>query len=434
MTLDDRLPASTQTEQYNYFQQHDLTLVLADDAAEVESNNRSDEGLVVPNALGHPLKCSGGNIPSPIEPTDRAAPLKETTMLIGNPFRPGEHWGSGRAYRSVLPGGQLTVSPDWDVSGPKGVMMKPVDHRPHQMGPGVGCPSEVAPGVYEVDFDSFDPHVGLVLPTWQKQRKKSPQLMKPRLTVLERETPKLFNAASFLIWSTGKHFNTLITVSAKELGFTDNAEFMKLMPVWHKEMARWMMNGTDRFRRRASRKCLPEASQQHYWISVAEHARDKGFHVHVLCVLPKGLKKAFVAKAWDWWGRRAKQVPAKAALDFECRWPTEQRTQYARHVHLLRYVLKTTADVSVLDRNGRQWSLRRAVWAKPNDCTPVLVTVPQLAGICRALNSKAQQDEGFESCFDQRDFSFIYENWEYGMWQARIEQKRMGLLLKSLVI
>ena len=355
-------------------------------------------------------------------------------MMNANPFRPGEHWGSGRPYRSVSPGGQLTISPDREVSGPKVVVMKPVDDRTHQMGQSDGGHFEVGPGVYEVDFDSFDPHVGLVLPKRQKQRKKSLQPMKSRPTELERETPKLFNAASFLIWSTGKHFNTLVTVSAKELGFTDNAEFMKLMPVWHKEMARWMMNGTDRYRRRASRKCSPEASQPHYWISVAEHARDKGFHVHVLCVLPKGLKKAFVAKAWDWWVRHAKQVPTKAALHFECRWPTLQRAQYARHVYLLRYLLKTTADVPVLDRHGRQWSLRRAVWAKPNDCTKVLVTVPQLAGICRALNSKAQQDEGFESSFDQRDFSFVYGNWEYGMWEDRMEQERMGLLLKSLLI
>ena len=352
-------------------------------------------------------------------------------MMNANPFRPGEHWGGGRLHRSVLPGGQLTISPDWDVSGPKVVVMKPVDSRAHRMGQSDEGHFEVGPGVYEVDFDNFGPCVGL-LP--KRKRKKSPQPLKPRLTVLERETPKLFNAASFLIWSTGKHFNTMITVSAKELGFSDHAEFMKLMPVWHKEMARWMMNGTDRFRRRASRKCLPEASQPHYWISVAEYARDQGFHVHVLCVLPKGLKKAFVAKAWDWWVRHAKQVPTKAALDFECRWPTKQRTQYARHVSLLRYVLKTTADVPVLDREGRQWSLRRVVWAKPNDCTPVWVMVPQLAGICRALNSKVQQDEAFESSFDQLDFSFVFGNWEYGMWQARMEQERMGLLLKSLLI
>ena len=120
-------------------------------------------------------------------------------MMNANPFRPGEQWGGGKLHRSVLLGGQLTISPDWEVSGPKVVVMKPVDDRTHQMGQSDEGHFEVGPGVYEVDFDSFDPHVGLVLPTWQKQWKKSPQPMKPRPTELERETPKLFNAASFLI-------------------------------------------------------------------------------------------------------------------------------------------------------------------------------------------------------------------------------------------
>ena len=292
------------------------------------------------------------------------------------------------------------------------------------------APFEVAPGVYEVDFESFDPSVGLR----PKQKKSYQQLIEPRRTVLTEQTPRLFNAASFLIWSTGKHFNTMITLCAGELGCSDNAEFMTRLPDWHKDLARWMNNGTDRFRRRASRKCVPETSQPHYWISVAEYARNKGFHVHVLCVLPKGLKEAFVAKAWDWWGRHAKQVPTKAALDFKCKWPKDQRTQFALHVHLLRYVLKTTADLPVLDRHGRQWSLRRVVWAKPNDCTPALVTVPQLTGICRALSAKAQADQGFVSEFDERNFEFLYRNWEYGMWKARMEQKQMGQFLNSLLI
>lgn len=429
MTLDDRLLPNKIHEQPSEFERHDLTMVVPDDADEVDPDVGPDEGPEVPNAPDHPVKCSGGNILPHIEPAVRVAPTKEKSMVNANPFRPGEYWGGGRPQRAMLPGGRTTISPAWEVSGPKIVVMRTVDSRVHSGELVPAAPLKAFPGVYEVDFDNFDPCVGLL-----PKRKKSPQPMKPRLTVLEEETPKLFRAASFLIWSTGKHFNTMITLSAKELGFSDNAEFMKLMPIWHKEMARWMNNGTDRFRRRASRKCSPEASQPHYWISVAEYARDRGFHVHVLCVLPKGLKKAFAAKAWDWWGRHAKQVPTKAALDFKCKWPKDQRTQYARHVHLLRYVLKTTADVPVLDRYGRQWSLRRVVWAKPNDCTPVLVTVPQLAGICRALSAKAQENEEFFSDFDRRDFSFVYQNWEYGRWEVRMEEKRMGQLLNSLMI
>jgi hypothetical protein len=400
MTLDDRLPAPTQTEQYNDFQQRDLTLVLSDDAGEVGPDVGSDEALEVPIAPGHPLKCSRGNIPSPIEPAIRAAPLKETKMLNGNPFRPGEYWNTA-PHRSVLPGGQLTISPDWEVSGPKVEVMQPVTPEPER---------------------AYLP-MPVVLPC----RMKVKQYVDGRVhrEGLGDEARKLYNAMSFKVLRDGRGFNTFVTVTAWYLGLTRHAEFGELISVMNKAIAGWLKARP----KRTARFHLTEEVEHSYIYVLERSGYEHGLHFHLLCSIPPSVRKEFRTFLADWWEAQAGlDVPTNAVhvQGFDGGGPVGH---YVRQSIKFRYIMKTIRPgVVCFDQESRQryaiefmkpW-FRRGV--RP-DLLPIRTR--QLYGISRDLDVQARKVWGEEvgwtylSKADQGRFDELYNGSEVAAWQAR---------------
>lgn len=58
----------------------------------------------------------GANDPAPREPAFSVGNSTQTSILNANPFRRGEFWTSS-ASQSLLPGGQMIIGADWQVSG-----------------------------------------------------------------------------------------------------------------------------------------------------------------------------------------------------------------------------------------------------------------------------------------------------------------------------
>lgn len=310
-------------------------------------------------------------------------------------------------------------------------------------------------GIQEVDFETYNPPPAergmgcgdaLQTPVWTEfgilPSKPLKQETRPRLTVLTNETWKLYNAMSFLTWQTGLCFNASITLSAGGLGFTNHAEFVKLLPAWHKEMNRCLFDGTEKERkrqdeghmhRRISRRMRQVVSHPHYWMSVVEYARNQGLHVHVLCVVPKSAQAAFVDKTWAWWRKKSPGDVQPNGIAFPTRNPTGPQRQYGLQVKLFRYIVKTTEEgLTTQDREGEIWTARQIFRPEPNDCTPVLVEVPQLTQISHRLNRGAQRAAGFQSKFDLGYLGDVYSGWEIGDRARREEERKAMALLKSL--
>ncbi|MDY8108861.1 hypothetical protein U0C82_06845 [Fulvimarina sp. 2208YS6-2-32] len=327
------------------------------------------------------------------------------------------------------------------------------DDRMEVPGP---MPLEVAPGVFEVDFDAYDPpkppsmiwdpetNCGSPFgPVLDVLPSKSPLPgVRPRWTVLKNETWKLYNALSFLTWQSGLCFNASITLTAGALGFTNHAEFLRIMPDWHKEMNRCLFDGDEkerkrqaegRTRNRISRRMGQRVSHPHYWIAVVEYARDQGLHAHVLCVVPRSVQAAFEEKTWEWWRKKSPGDVQPNGIAFPKRHPNGPQRQYGLQVRLFRYITKTTGEgLTAPDHEGKVWTARQIFRPDPNDCTPVIVKVPQLAQISHRLNRGAQRAAGFQSKFDLGNFDEVYSGWEIGARARREEERKTMTLLDSL--
>lgn len=312
------------------------------------------------------------------------------------------------------------------------------------------------PGVWEVDFDTYNPPAspsavreinigrgspfGPVLDVLPSQPPKP--VIRPRWTVLKNETWKLYNAMSFLTWQTGLCFNANITLTAGALGFTNHAEFVKLLPDWHKEMNRCLFDGQEKERKRQeagwtrqrrSRRGDQIVSHPHYWMSVVEYARDHGLHVHALCVVPRSVQAAFEEKTWAWWQKKSPGEVKPNGIAFPKRHATGPKRQYDLQVELFRYIVKTTAEgLTRQDHEGKVWEARKIFRPYPNDCTPALVEVPQLAHISHRLNDGAQRAAGFRSKYDLGYLDEVYSGWEIGACAKRGKEREVNSLLASL--
>lgn len=316
--------------------------------------------------------------------------------------------------------------------------------------------STTLPAPVEVDFDTYDPPAppsvvwdaavncgspfGPVLDVLPNKPPKD--LIRPRPTVLRNETWKLYNAMSFLTWQTDLCFNASITLAAEALGFANHAEFVSLMPEWHKEMNRSLFDGDEKERKRQeegqtrqriSKRMGRIVSHPHYWMSVVEYGRDHGLHVHALCVAPKSVQTAFEEKTWAWWGKKSPGEVKPNGIAFRFRNPTGLQRQYALQCRLFRYIAKTTDEgLMRMDHEGKVWTAREIFRPDPNDCTPVLVEVPQMAQISHRLNHGAQLAAGFQSKYDLGCFEEVYSGWEIGARTQRGKEREMNSLLASL--
>lgn len=365
MTLDRRLLAMTHEEPCGA-EGADLTPV-APDLDEEDLGFDPEGGLTPANAPGRPAR----------------------QMLNANPFRPGKYWGGAAPHCSLLPGGQTTISPDWQVSSPEMAPTKPTSPVPER----VWLP------------------MPKVLPC--KMKPRVPKPVGPRLPMLRDEVRRLYNAASFKTWQNGWGFNTHISITARAMGFTDHAEFAALIPEMNKELQRWLGNGRNKERERLSRRCRPIDGQQHSYVYVVEYGYRHGLHAHELCVVPKELKKPFEQKVRDWWELKAGMALPDEAIHVRYAHKGSAYEQHRLQVIWFRYLIKSMAPgMLVRDCNGRVRAAEEVFkpWRKHTLGIPI--GVPQLFGISRNLDRGAQAEAGFRSKFARGCVDELYDSSE----------------------
>lgn len=399
MTFLDRNDASTQDET-----RPAERAVLVPQVYEVDFDFDLDGGLEPPNAPPSPSKCSTRCTPPPIGPASCGAPMKETKVLNGNPFRPGEYWDT-TPHRSVLPGGQMTIDIDWEAGAP------------------VVVPPEPTPPAPEPEPERVYLPMPVVLPC----RTKVKQYVDGRAHSGELlgEARKLYNAMSFKVLRDGWGFNTFVTVTAKYLGLTSHAEFAALIPVMNKAVAGWLKARP----KRTARFHLTEKTA-HSYIFVLERSEYKhGLHFHLLCSIPETVQKEFRAFLTDWWEGQAALAVPKNAVHVRFFNSGSRVEHYLNQTIKFRYMTKTVGlDEHAFDQEGR---LRYAVefmkpWYRHGERPDILpIRTRQIYGISRDLDTKARQVWGeevgwmFVSKFDQRRLDELYSGSEIAAWHAR---------------
>lgn len=350
--------------------------------------------------FGHLNDWDSANDPAPSETVFRECNSTQAPILNANPFRPGEFW-SASLSRHLLPGGQMSIGPDWQVSGVD------VIHTPgaaDAAGTAHFLKPEVLPCRMKVKhFVDGRAHSG----------------------ELQDEARKLYNAMSFKVLRDGWGFNTFITVTAKYLGLTSHAEFAALMPVMNKAVADWLKARP----KRSARFGMTEETNHSYIFVLERSGYTHGLHVHLLCSIPVALRKEFRAFLVDWWDEQAGLAVPTNAVNVQYSHSGGRDRHYANQAVKFRYLIKTVReDAHAFDLEGRK---RLAVdfmkpWLRHGERPDILpVRTRQIYGISRDLDTKARQKWGekvgwtFVSKFDQRRLDELYSGSEVTAWVAR---------------
>ena len=245
-------------------------------------------------------------------------------MLNGNPFRPGEDWGTVPPKRRLLPGGVLTICPYWQVTGPT---IAPASTNSSKLTKVWGPMPQVLPCRMKVKQYVDD---------------------RPHRPGLVDEARKLYNAMSFKVIRDGWGFNTFITVTAKYLGLTSHSEFAALIPMMNKAIAGWL-----RARPKLSARYHLKGRVDHSYIFVLERSEYKhGLHFHMLCSVPVALRKEFYVFLRDWWELQAGLAVPTNAVDVRYSDSAAWFRHYDNQVRKFRYMIKTVReDVFTFDQD-----------------------------------------------------------------------------------
>ncbi|MCJ7997026.1 hypothetical protein J5N58_21400 [Rhizobium cremeum] len=254
-----------------------------------------------------------------------------------------------------------------------------------------------------------------------------PQGARWRETALTNETIQLYEAMSFLTWRYGEYFNTHITLSGRVMGLSDHRWFTELLPVWNKEMARWLAVSNETPRKRWRKRARTAIPQQHRWMYVIEHGRYNGIHAHQLCIVPSEQVKAFEEHTRKWWSRQIHWDMDPAAINVAHYRKSLDVNLSRRQIEWFRYIVKSTKrDCGIADEWGVFHLLEEVFKLKPHWNTEP-VYAPRLFGICRALQPAARATpvwngdlyENFNSMVAQNRFSEVYSGWEIEAWRKR---------------
>ncbi len=264
-------------------------------------------------------------------------------------------------------------------------------------------------------------------PTFDPDLIYEPQDARWRETALTTETIQLYEAMSFLTWRYGEYFNTHITLSGRVMGFADHRWFSELLPVWNKEMTRWLAVSNKTPRKRWRKRARTAFPQQHRWMYVIEHGREIGIHAHQLCIVPTEQVKAFEEHTRKWWGRQIHWDMDPAAIKVSHYSKISEDKLSRRQIEWFRYIVKSTRrDKGLTDEWGFFHSLEEIFKLDPYWKTAP-VYAPRLYGICRSLQPAARatpvwnghRHEHFISMLAQRRFSEVYTGWEIDAWRKR---------------
>jgi hypothetical protein len=239
---------------------------------------------------------------------------------------------------------------------------------------------------------------------------------------------------SFMSWQHGLVFNTHVTLTFSKMYIGDHREAAMLMPKWNKEMKRWLAVGPGKPRKRWKKRAFAAEPSPHLWMYVFENGRDKGFHAHQLCYVPRSQVKAFEAHTLAWWRREALIDFPADAIEVRHFDTCDEKKGYEQHGQWFRYLIKSVdRGLGYIGLDGYLHSVDEIFKPKPYwDTNPVYS--PRLYGICHELSSKRQREAGFVSKLASGHFDQVYSGWEFEARREWIRAEEYKAFLATLNI
>ena len=202
---------------------------------------------------------------------------------------------------------------------------------------------------------------------------------------------------------------------------------------YNHEAAKWLRVGDDaRPRKRMTRRAWAGGSE-HFWVYVHEHARERGFHTHLLCVIPPDKATAFREWTLKFFARQIGDPrvhrhaihfsPSTKKRGFQPYRGRSEADRTARCWHWFRYIIKSLDPrILVLDNQKKAHAAREVF--KP---WPFVNTAPvhcaKLAGASENIGKNAQDRTDFYSKWDAGDFAHLYDGSELDEYRRRLEEE-----------
>jgi hypothetical protein len=172
---------------------------------------------------------------------------------------------------------------------------------------------------------------------------------------------------------------------------------------------------------------------KHHWVYVHEHARDEGFHTHLLCVIPREKAKAF----WTWSLATLARLTRQPRVHHDAVWfvpctkqgfePYRARSEadaVARCWDWFRYLSKTLApNVGYKDNDGHLRAAREIFKLNYGYRATAPVHCAKLAGVSESIGWKAQVEAGFFSRLRTGEWDALYDGWELKAYRQRLQEE-----------
>ena len=191
-----------------------------------------------------------------------------------------------------------------------------------------------------------------------------------RASTLGREVARLYNAVSFLMWQHELVMNAHVIINWRLLG-VDERRAAATLSQYNHEAAKWLRVGDESMPRQRMTRRASAGGSKHHWVYVHEHARDEGFHTHLLCVVPREKANAF----WTWSLATLARLTRQPRVHHDAVWfvpctkqgfaPYRARSEadaVARCWDWFRYLSKTARPTVAYKDNDGQWRAARQIF------------------------------------------------------------------------
>ncbi|WP_164117364.1 hypothetical protein [Sphingorhabdus sp. Alg239-R122] len=241
------------------------------------------------------------------------------------------------------------------------------------------------------------------------------------MTLISLKTAsRLLDCTGFMNWHYGVTFNTILTINFEQLGMTSDAEIAKIRNKLNTALQQQIING--------GRKYGDE--QQHHYIYAMECSRDHGLHMHKVLAVPG----YFAIRIKDWlqkWARRnfGEDVNPKA-VHVRCNCVQNFTDRIFIQSKLVRYILKTTEDVTLLDQHGYPKSVKHMIGLK-RGCTSQSFSTNRIAGSSQSIS----YGEQIRWCYQPvKQWEDVLNGWKLDDYRSRVSAQKFCKSIEGIEI
>jgi hypothetical protein len=221
---------------------------------------------------------------------------------------------------------------------------------------------------------------------------------------------EIYDAASFAVQARQHLLNSQITIVYRLLGIENHNDATRLLSDYLREL----------------RMRLKDWGVPFDFVYVHEHSQERGFHTHLVTVLPVHLRQSVIRWSAKFFVRRCAGISPADAVKVQISGVRSPAHQLALHQHRLQYICKGL-DPKIMERgeDGRRQPLIELLGI-PEKFRRQAGSIESLRR-CGASHSISAGQRAMApaplSAFGDRAWSWLYRGWELNEFQDRIKEE-----------